>query len=277
MTVIGVVVSFSTTSGVPFNVNNFAGVGRVAFLSPTTIFSGDGGKATAASLTSPYGMWMTTASEELLIADNGNNRVRKVSLSTDIISEFAESAITGQGIKPWHMCGDTAGNVYVINYNSPSMKKIDAGGIISSFAGTGAFGNAGDGGQATSATFQQQYHCAVDSNADVYISGTAYNLRKVTISTGIVNVFAGSGASSGFGQSGQRTSIALKYPGDVFVDTNGDIYFPESTTGIVRKVAYLSDQVTTYSGVSSYSNSGEKIVVFLFYLIIFFILKKKLF
>jgi hypothetical protein len=126
------------TNAKEWKVDAYAGVGRVVqFGPPSVVFSGDGGQAVVASMTSPYGVWMRNfgGSQQLYIADNGNNRLRVVDTASGIITSVA--SVTTQGIKPWHMCGDTSGNVYVADYNTPKLYRISVSGVLTTYAGTG--------------------------------------------------------------------------------------------------------------------------------------------
>ncbi len=259
LTALGVVALFSTASAEKvFNIDAFAGVSRFAMPWDSAMYSGDGGAATSGYLTRPNGLWVTTSGGTLLFADVGNKKIRTVDLATNILGTFANTEVTNAAITPSNFCGDTAGTIYVINDGGGDMRKISAAGILSRFAGTGTDARNGDGGQATSADFSQQRNCAVDSNADVYITDSnGYTVRKVTVNTGIVNLWAGNGADSNLGQNGQMTSISIHYPYDVFVNTVGDVYFTEANTGVVRVNTHGTNQVTTYSGVSGYGGQGR--------------------
>ena len=114
-------------------------------------------------------------------------------------------------------------------------------GIITTIAGTGASSYSGDNGPATSATLSYPYGVALDSAGNYYYV-TIYSLlvliylylgnvyigdynnnrvRKVTISTGIISTFAGTGTSSYSGDNGPATSAALYRPTFVSFDSAG--------------------------------------------------------
>jgi DNA-binding beta-propeller fold protein YncE len=112
-------------------------------------------------------------------------------------------------------------------------------GIITTFAGTGSNSYSGDNGPATSATLDYPWGVAVDSSGRTHIVllsgslnmsflGNVYiadsdndRIRKVTISTGIITTFAGTGAGSYSGDNGPATSAALNEPTGVSVDSSG--------------------------------------------------------
>ena len=95
-------------------------------------------------------------------------------------------------------------------------------GIISTIAGTGTADYSGDNGAATSATLSYPQGVGLDAAGNVYIADTNnYRIRKVTISTGIITTFAGTGTGSYSGDNGPATSATLNYPYGVAVDSAG--------------------------------------------------------
>ena len=159
-------------------------------------FSGDGGAATSALLRSPQGV-AVDLSGNIYIADTVNNRVRMVTVSTGIITTIAGSSTStgysGDGdaatsasfYNPVGIALDSAGNIYIADCNNHRIRKVTVStGIISTIAGTGTSGYAGDGGAATSASLHNPDGVAVDSNGNVYISDdTNHRIRKVTVGT----------------------------------------------------------------------------------------------
>ena len=118
--------------------------------------SGDGGAATSATFWWPIGIAIDS-SDNLYIADSGNNCIRKITASTGIITTVA-----GNG--PWDNSA-TYGSTY-----------------------------SGDGGAATSAELCGPCGIALDALGNLYISDTGnYRIRKVTASTGIITTVAGIG------------------------------------------------------------------------------------
>ena len=94
--------------------------------------------------------------------------------------------------------------------------------MVSTIAGTGTAGYSGDGGQATSATISYPTGIALDSSGNVYFSDYNNHVRKVTVSTGIITTYAGTGASSFSGDGGVASSAALYYPAGICIDTSGN-------------------------------------------------------
>ncbi len=80
----------------------------------------------------------------------------------------------------------------------------------------------GDGGQATSAAIFAPSGIAIDSSGNVFFGEFGNNrVRKITVSTGIISTYAGTGSSSYSGDGGAATSAAFCTPNGLFIDTSG--------------------------------------------------------
>ncbi len=94
--------------------------------------------------------------------------------------------------------------------------------IITTIAGTGTGSYSGDGGQATSATMNVPAGIAIDSNGDVFVNDYSNaRVRKITVSTGIITTYAGTGTGSYSGDGGVASSATLYYPNGLCVDSSG--------------------------------------------------------
>ncbi len=124
--------------------------------------SGDGFAATTAELNYPVGVAVDAAGN-VYIADQYNNRIRKVTASTGKMSTIAGNGTpgyTGDGTAatsaeieyPYGVAVDGSGNVYISDYDNSVIRKVNTSGIISTYAGTSSgYGYTGDGGAATAA------------------------------------------------------------------------------------------------------------------------------
>ena len=115
------------------------------------------------------------------------------------------------------------GNIYIADTFNQRIRKVTVStGIISTIAGTGTSSYSGDNGAATSATLNYPGGVVLDTAGNVYIADTLnQRIRKVTISTGIITTFAGTGTGSYSGDNGPATSATLYYPYGVAVDSAG--------------------------------------------------------
>jgi secreted PhoX family phosphatase len=150
-------------------------------------FSGDGGPATSASLSDPFGV-VLDASGNLFIADDGNNRIRKVDGVTAIITTVAGNGtpgFSGDGgpatsaslRNPTGVTVDGFGNLFIADYNNHRIRQVDGvTAIITTVAGNGTPGFSGDGGPATTASLNQPAGVAVDDFGNLFVAD-AFNHR----------------------------------------------------------------------------------------------------
>jgi len=183
------------TSNVIRKINASTGIISTVAGTGTAGYSGDGGLATAAQLSEPFGIFVD-ASSNIYIADKGNNAIRKVTASTGIISTIAGTGVlgaTGDGglataallNVPLSVSLDGNNNLYIGEVGNGIVRKITAStGIITRFAGNGTTGFSGDGALATNAQLYLPMSVAADAAGNVYIADNGNNrIRKVTVST----------------------------------------------------------------------------------------------
>ena len=208
---------------------------------------GDGGSATSAMLYGPRGV-AVDGSGNVYIADLGNSRVRKVD-SSGTITTFAgstwgfggdgSSATSAMLRSPDAVAVDGSGNVYIADTGNHRIRKVDASGFISTFAGSGTTtvgGFSGDGGAATSARLDSPDAVAVDGSGNVYIADYGnHRVRKVD-SSGTISTIAGTGTRGFGGDGGTATSAQLNYPEGVAVDGSGNVYIADTGNNRVRRV-----------------------------------------
>lgn len=165
-----------------------ASTGVISTVAGTTVpgFSGDGGAATAAKLYQPFSVALD-ASDNLYITDASNNRIRKVTASTGVISTIAGTGTAGSGgdgfaatsaqfNKPYSISLDNSGNIYLSDFNNNKIRKITVStGTISTIAGTGVFGFSGDGAAATAAQMANPKGIFVDKFNNVFIADELNN------------------------------------------------------------------------------------------------------
>jgi sugar lactone lactonase YvrE len=144
-------------------------------------YAGDGGAATDAQLFDPWGL-AVDASGNLYIADQLNSRVRKVAPDGKIttLAGTGTSSYSGDGSAAtsatlYHPCGvalDSAGNLYIADTANHVVRKVATGGTITTVAGNGSAGFAGDGAAATSAQLSTPIGLALDAAGNLYVADT---------------------------------------------------------------------------------------------------------
>jgi len=260
------------TAFTPGIISTVAGNGTGGYVSAQ-----DGGTATSAEIDNPNGVAVDGAGN-LYIADDFNQRIRKVTAATGIITTVAgngtqctTSATTGcldggaatsaKLYTPSGVAVDGAGNFYIADENDMLIRKVTAAtGIITTVAGNGSFGYSGDNGAATSAKLQNPTGVAVDSAGNLYIADE-YNhrIRKVAAATGIITTVAGTstGGYVAAQDGGAATSAELYYPNGIAVDGAGNLYIADSSNNRIRKVTAVTGIITTVAGNGTGGYSGD--------------------
>jgi trimeric autotransporter adhesin len=233
---------------------------------------GDGGPGTKALLSVPWGVALDS-NGNLYIADNNDNRIRKVVIATGVITTIAGTravgfsgdggaAINAEVAGPGSVAVDGAGNVYFTDVNNSVIRKVDTNGNISTFAGTpGSAGGTGDGGPATQAKLglHTGSGLAVDAAGNVYIADS-YNcaIREVTVSTGNIATIVGTNGLCGYlGDGFPPTSALLQYPFGIAIDSSGNLYIADTYNQRIREVSAVTHNITTIAGGKSAGSVGD--------------------
>ena len=164
-------------------------------------FGGDGGPAASARLSGPTGLALQ--GDDLLIADTGNNRIRRVSGGTiSTVAGSGPSASTGDGgpATAASLAGPRAvavagADLVIADTGGNRVRKV-SGGTITTLAGTGALGYGGTGGPATLADLASPTAIAVDAGGTVFVGEAQLPLLRKVTPDGILRVAAGSYSSS---------------------------------------------------------------------------------
>jgi len=238
-------------------------------------FSGDGGPATSASLYSPTSV-AVDASGNLFIADNKNERIRKVTAS-GIITTVAGSgptcatppcgglsgdggpATSAQLNNPFSVAVDASGNLFIADVGNNLIRKVSASGIITTVAGSGSYGFSGDGGPATSASLNTPYGVAVDASGNLLISDTGNNRIRKVLASGIITTVAGNGTAGVTGDGGPAISAELKGPGGIAADAFGNLFIADNPYGVTNRIREVSASgvITTVAGNGTAGFSGD--------------------
>jgi hypothetical protein len=172
-----------------------------------------------------------------------------------VISTYAGQSIVSEGgpalSQPLPAVADVTidsnGNYYLVSTNGAKVFKITPGGVITTFAGTGITGPAGDGGPAAAAQLNQPHAAIVDANGNVLIADLAnHRVRKVA-PNGTITTFAGTGTNGFTGDGGPALYANLSNPSGLGLDSSGNVYIVDAGNRRIRKVD-TNGVITTVAG-----------------------------
>jgi len=228
-------------------------------------FSGDSGPATSAQLDSPQGLAIDTANN-LYLADTHNHRIRKLNLTTGIITTIAGSANPGfDGDNnpatsahlnlPTAIALDPANNLYIADTQNHRIRKLNlTTGIITTIAGNGTQGFSGDSGLAISASIDFPTGLAADSST-LYLADTHnHRIRKLNLTTGIITTIAGTGTPN---YNGDGTNANLALPHGLTLDASGNLYLADTVNQRIRRIDAVTGAVTTVAGQGTQTFAGD--------------------
>ncbi len=227
---------------------------------------GDGGPATAAQLDNPGAVVLDT-SGNVYISDGNNFKIKKVTKSTGMITTVAGTGISGYngdnipatnaqlGVVQ-DMCIDNIGNLYLADQGNYRVRKINTLGIISTIGGNGGFSatGTGDGGAATTSTFNWIASVIVDYMGNVFVADmNGAKVRKINTS-GSISTIAGNGVYTYVGDNIPATAAQFS-PMRITLDRSNNIVIADKynrrvlkvdNVGIIHSIA--GNGATGYSG-----------------------------
>jgi gliding motility-associated-like protein len=213
-----------------------------------TASTGDGGPLSAATFIQ-ITRFVPDNAGNFYISDYSAGVVRKVN-SAGILSTIAGTGVPGysgdggpataaQLKNPYGVAFDNAGNIYVPDPGNNRIRKIDAGGIITTVAGNGTTGYSGDGGPATNAEFFGAWQVLFDATGNMYIDDAANNCVRKVDNTGTISTYAGIGGNGGYGYSGDggpANAARMNSVTGIALDNGGNLYLADQGNFIIRKV-----------------------------------------
>ncbi len=226
---------------------NIAGSGKRAF-------SGDNGPAALCDFDLPVATALAPDGS-LYVADQANQRVRQigkdgmirtvVGSGTSGYGGDGEPALnaklsqpTGQSASPsMKIATDTAGNLYIADSGNQRVRKVDTAGIITTAAGTGTAGFAGEGGPAVEAQLSRPTDLALGPDGSLFIADTDNSCIRKRDPSGTLTTVAGVCGQTGFNQDGvPATQALLGRPFGIDVGPEGKLYIADTYNHRLRVV-----------------------------------------
>jgi sugar lactone lactonase YvrE len=241
------VVGVSLARAATNNISTAAGTGAPGF-------SGDGGAAAAAQISTPTDV-AVTADGGYLITDQGNSRVRKVSAG-GVISTLAGPANGAQLNAPNGLAVLADGSVLIADSNNNRVRKVSPGGTITTVAGNGTPGYNGDNIAAVGAALNFPDGLSATADGGYLIADNDNNrIRKVSAG-GTITTVAGNGTPGYNGDAIAATSASLNDPTDVAATSDGGFLIADLLNNRVRKVS-PGGTITTVAGAGTAGFGGD--------------------
>lgn len=199
-------------------------------------FSGDGGPALKAGVGQPFGLEIGPDGA-LYYCEFSNHIVRRLDLKTNLLTTVAgtgrKAGYAGDGglatkalmNQPHELRFDAEGNYYISDMLGQAVRRVDwKTGVMTSVAGTGKAGFAGDGGPATAAQFDLPISVLLDrSNGLLICDIKNHRVRRVDLGTGIISTFAGTGEKKATPNGAPLAGTPLNGPRTLALEADGNV------------------------------------------------------
>ena len=151
-------------------------------------------------------------------------------------------AVEAQLDRPYGIALDSSDNLYIVDQRNNAIRMVDAiTGIITTVAGTGDLGFAGDGGLAIQAQLNRPDDVQIDAAGNVFISDTHnHRIRLIDAATGIISTVAGTGIAAFGGDGGPATSAAINAPESITLDKLRNLYIADGDNARIRVVNQIA-------------------------------------
>ena len=151
---------------------------------------------------------------------------------------------------------DPQGNLYFAETANHVIRKVTPAGVLTTIAGTGVQGFAGDNGPATAAQLDSPAGLALDAAGNLYLADTHnHRIRRIAVATGLISTIAGTGAPGFSGDGSPAISAQLDLPTALALDAAANLYFADTGNHRIRKIA--AGLISTVAGNGVQALAGD--------------------
>lgn len=229
---------------------------------------GDGGPATAAQTDNPFGV-VRGPDGAIWFCEYAGQRIRRVARDGTI------STIAGTGAKgysgdggpalqatfnlPHELRFDASGDLYIVDMTNHAVRKIDLKTkIITTIAGNGKPGYAGDGGPAKDAQFKQPHSIQFGPDGSLYVCDIGNNvIRRIDMKTGLISTFAGTGKPGVTPDGAPIAGTPLKGPRSLDFDKQGNLWLATREGNQVFKFDLKAGKIHHIAGTGAKGFTGN--------------------
>ena len=226
---------------------------------------GDGGPATLASVPNPKNVFVDVIGNIYISTANTIRKINTSGIITTVGGGGLSGSVEGGPATDASLHSleglwvDNSGNIYFTESSTAQrVRKINASGIMTTYAGNGIGGYSGDNGPATAASFKYPTGLVMDPAGNLYIGDVGnFVIRKVT-PTGIISTIAGTAGTPGFsGDGGPATAATLGDPQNLAINAAGELFIADVSYHKIRKIN-TSGIISTIAGngIGGYSGDG---------------------
>lgn len=232
-------------------------------------YSGDGGKAVEARIDGPFGL-VIGPDQALYVCEIGNHCIRRIDERTGAISTVAgngKKGYSGDGgpaaaalcSEPYEIRFDAQGNMYFVEMMNHLVRRVDGKTRrISTIAGTGEAGFAGDGGPATAAKLKSPHSIALDRDGHVYIADIGnHRIRRVDARSGTIETVAGTGERAAAADSAPIAGTPLDGPRALDFEPAGTMLLALREGNAVYRVDWNKKTLAHLAGTGKPGYAGD--------------------